>query len=250
MPSKELHIFDMDDTLLWTPYFSDFVETDDRGVIDITKEFSEYFKKIKSYFTIIFSKEIFFVKSGDFIVLYDAKYKKPLTAEYVGYIQDLNPEAIVSYGLKRRVWKEMLRMFEDKDGFLVLKPFPGFHSDPNTLGKKINDSVYRIYKKAYNNMILTGRGESMRKEIEDNLKEIGIEMPNQGLELYHGNEGIQKFKVDTVLNSIEENGWEKVFFYEDRKDWLEAVENAVREKYPEVKFISNHITNVKLSRQV
>jgi hypothetical protein len=250
MPSKEIHIFDMDDTLLWTPHFSDFVEVGNNGVVDISGDFSSYLKKIKSYFSIVFSKEIFFVKSGDFIVVYDSKHKQPLTSEYVGYIQDLDPDSFISMALKRKNWKEMLRMFEEKDGFLVLKPFPGFHSDPRTLGKRVNEPVYNIYKKAHNKMILTGRGENMRSEIEQNLKEIGVEAPNEGLMLYSGNDGIMNFKVQVVLDSIEKNGWEKVFFYEDRKDWLDAVENAVKEKFPEVQFVSNHITNVKLSKQV
>ena len=70
-------------------------------------------------------------------------------------------------------------------------------------------------------MILTGRDEQLRSQIEENLRELGVEYPNYGLKLFkQGRDSIKQFKTDTILKSISENNWKEVHFYEDRQDWL------------------------------
>lgn len=246
--SREIRIFDLDDTLLGTPTFADFVDTHEGNIVDISGNFSPYLKKIKNYIYIIFSKEIYFVKQGDFIVVYDAKSKSPLGEEFYGFIQDLTADQVESFNLKRSALKELLRAFKMHDGHLTLSSFPGFHSDPKTIGKYTNNEVIDDYKSASNKMILTGRDENLRSEIEQRLQDLGIEKPNYGLKLFPGGrDGIQQFKINTILDSIKKEGWEQVHFYEDRKDWLEAAKNAVESTFPNVRFIPHYITNIKNS---
>lgn len=227
---KTIHIFDMDDTLLETPKFKDFVGVEGNGVIDDKKYFPDYFRKIKAAFLDKISKEIYFIKQGDFVIPINATNKKPFAGDYLEYFNE----------------NKYKRMLDVHDDILVLKPFPGFHSDPDTLGNVKNNQVIKDYLKADNKMIVTGRDENLRSFIVKIFNDIGLDLPNYGLVLYQpGKQSIKDFKTDVILKTIEANGWDKVHFYEDRSDWLYHAEGAVKEKYPNVKFIPHLITNIK-----
>jgi hypothetical protein len=95
-------------------------------------------------------------------------------------------------------------------------------------------------------MIVTGRDEELRSFIVDVFKELNLELPNYGLILYQkGSQSIKDYKTEIILKTIELNNWDEVHFYEDRADWLYHAEGAVKEKFPNVKFISHLITNIK-----
>lgn len=230
---KEIHIFDMDDTLTYTPSFADFVNTADGEFIDTFKNYSQYFQMVR---TALLERarlaKTAFKRSGDFVVVYDRERAKPCSADMLKLFQE----------------KKYSRLFDAHNGILVLKPFPGFHSDPNTLGLKLNDAVYAQYLAADNTMILTGRDEKLRKNIEANFQTMNLRAPSHGLKLYVGNMGIKAFKTATILKSIAENGWEIVHFYEDRKDWLDSAKEAVTTTYPNVKFVGHLVTNVHQER--
>ena len=247
MSDKTIYIFDMDDTLLTTPTFADFVKTDEHHIVDISGDFNEYFIKLKGLFSILFSKEVYFVRSRDYIVVYDFKTKSPLGSEYIGYFQDLDKDKIQAAGFKTSVLKELPRMFDVKGGMLILQPFPGFHGDPKTLGNSINEEVYSFYKNAANKAILTGRDEKLRPDITKRLSELGIELPNYGLFLYSGHMGVSMFKIQVIEDLIRKNGWTEVHFFEDRKDWLDKAAEHVHTVFPNVLFHKHFITNVKNS---
>jgi len=253
MNKTTLSVFDLVDTLLITPTFSDFAEkdqdnivntevpiypeTDEKREANFNERFKEFLNKIKSFFYIVFSKEIYFKTIGDFIVIFDAKTKAPLSLDYISYIQELNPDSMASYGLKRGSVKDLIRAIGEESGHVVIKNMAGFHENPDTVGASVNDEVFKAYANASNKMILTGRGTKLRGVIEARLKELGLDLPNYGLMLFPGSgQSVQTFKMDTILKTIEENGWDEIHFYEDRKDWLEAAQKAVQEKYPNVAF--------------
>jgi hypothetical protein len=227
--SKVIHVFDLDDTLSITPDFVEFLDTADGQEIDISKNYPDYFRAVRAAFWDKLSKPAIFVRKGDFVVPVNKTTGKPFDGDTMNY-----------FGERR-----YQRMFEVVNDVLTVRTFPGFHSDPNTIGKKINMPTHEEYQKAENRMILTGRDEKLRPQLEATLKELGIEYPNYGLKLYSGHEGIKNFKTRTILESIAENGWNEVHFYEDRKDWLRMAEETVKEKYPEVKFVPHFISNVR-----
>lgn len=261
MNKTTLSVFDLDDTLLITPTFSDFAEKDQHDIVntevpesattdgkdvDFNIRFKEFLNKIKSFFYIVFSKEIYFKTIGDFIVIFDAKTKAPLSLDYISYIQELNPDSMASYGLKRGSVKDLIRAIGEEDGHVVIKNMAGFHENPDTVGASVNDDVFRAYAKAPNKMILTGRGTKLRDVIETRLKELGLDLPNYGLMLFPGSgSSVQDFKMNTILNSIQEHNWDEIHFYEDRKDWLESAEKAVNEKYPNVTFYPHLIPSFR-----
>jgi hypothetical protein len=220
----------MDDTLFETPKFTDFVGVSGNGIIDDSKNFPDYFKKIKTAFLDKMSKEVYFMKQGDFVIPANKANDKPFPSDFIEYFSE----------------NKFKRMFDVHNGIIVIKSFPGFHSSPETLGSIMNSEVINQYKKAKNKMIVTGRDEALRQFILDIFKNIDLELPNYGLILYqNGRQSIKDFKTQIILDTIEANGWDEVHFYEDRSDWLYHAEGAVKEKYPEVKFIPHLITNIK-----
>jgi hypothetical protein len=227
--SKTIHIFDLDDSLTVTPVFADFIGVKDGEQVSPDSNYPEYFKMARAAFWDRLSKPVSFVRKGDFIIVINKSTGKPFDGDAMNYFRD-------------RMGQKMVEVFND---ILILRSFTGFHSDPRTIGKRVNEPVYEAYKSATNRMILTGRDEKLRPEIEKTLSEIGVEYPNYGLLMYSGNEGIKKFKTRVIAESIRKNGWEEVHFYEDRQDWLHFAEGSIKEKFPDVKFVAHHISNVK-----
>ena len=171
-----------------------------------------------------------FEKKGDFVIPINKETGKPFPGEFIEYFKE----------------KKFQRYFDVHDNNLVIKSFPGFHSSPETLGKILNLDVIKDYQRANNKMIVTGRDEELRSFIIDVFKELNLELPNYGLILYQkGSQSIKDYKTEIILKTIELNNWDEVHFYEDRADWLYHAEGAVKEKFPNVKFISHLITNIK-----
>lgn len=227
---KTIHIFDLDDTLTKTGDFVDFLNTENGAEINTTKYHPEYFRTVRAAFWDKLSKPVIFVRKGNFVVPINKATGKHFDGDTMSY-----------FGERR-----YQRMFEVVNDIVTVRSFPGFHSDPTTIGREINMPGHDEYAKASNRMILTGRDEELRPQIEAVLNEIGIEYPNYGLKMFkQGRDSIKQFKTETILKSIEENGWTEVNFYEDRQDWLNFAAGAVKERYPEVKFISHFVSNIR-----
>lgn len=248
MSDKTLHVFDMDSTLIETPKMHDIVDVDENGQIKTDNENIKRFieEGLKGYFLSLFFKEICFKKSDGLIIILDCETKAPLGTKQLDFIQDLTPKQVQDAGLKWAVKKTLLKSIGEKNGILYLEPFPGFYNEKETLGTMINPKIIPVYNAAKNKMILTGRNEKMREDVEENLKNLSIEIPNFGLHLYSaGKLSIPEYKEKVIQDSILENGWEEIHFYEDKQDWLEKVAAEVTEKFPEIKFHKHHITNMK-----
>jgi hypothetical protein len=243
---KIIKIFDLDDTLLKSILLSDLVNVENGEIKTSNENIKEYTKKLKGIFSSLFFKEICFEKSNDFIVILDCATKQPLRSEYIDFIQDLDSQKLSKAGLKNSTKKDLLRTIDEEKGVLVLKPFPGFYDAKETIGTIINPEIIPIYKSAKNKMILTGRNEKMRQDIEGKLVELGIGVPNFGLHLYQGgSNGISAYKVKVIEDTIIANGWEEIHFFEDRADWLDKAEKEITEKFPKIKFHKHLVTNIK-----
>lgn len=245
----------MDDTLLVTPTFADVM---DQGG---NERLMDFIKQAKQAFMLFMFKDIDMVTKGDFIILVDARTGSPLSStllttmrERVEETEDsMKPEVFKKkYGIKRSSLKELLDVLGEKDGHIVVLQVRDFHAHPHTIGSTPNDEVEEAYRKAENKMILTGRKESLLFDIARRLKWLGLEYPNQGLHCYPSGKykGIQQFKIATILQTIHQEGWTEVHFFEDREDWLNAAEEAVLKAYPHVRFVKHHITNVHDNRSL
>lgn len=252
---KTVSIFDLDDTLLVTPSFGDFAKKDSDGVVDLNhykeldqydSQFIEVLKKIKNFFYAMYFKDIYYVVVGDFIVIHETKTGKPLSVDYAQKIQELTPNKLSMHGVNGYSLKDLQRSVGEEDNHLVITNISGFHENPSTIGRDTNDPVLNDYMKATNRMIVTGRNEELRQSVAKRLFDLKMPFPNFGLFMFvNGNGTVKQFKVNTILKSIEDNAWEEIHFYEDRKDWLQAVQMAVAEKFPGVKFHAHLIPQTR-----
>jgi len=161
---KVLHIFDMDDCLLCTPTMVDFIDTDSEGyVINPEPALKSHMKKLENSTFVLLRKELKFKKSGDFIVVINAKNRKPFGLEFIELIEKLKREDIKAVRLPERTINEMKRAVTLKDGIVVLEPFGGFYSSTSTIGRHLNSEVAVIYNSVDNKMILTGREDDIVK---------------------------------------------------------------------------------------
>lgn len=246
---REVHIFDMDDTLLTTPTFADMIRNGSHDKVN------DFLSNVKRGFMLFMSKNVDFKVSGDFIIMVDGSNGNPVPPSYLDIFEDMlerseadipNPETFKKQvGMKRSSLRDIWKCLDIKDRHIIVVQIRGFHADANTIGKGINDVIANAYANAQNKMIVTGRGKKLEAAITNRLEELGLHFPNQGLYCFpEDGTSIQQFKIDTILRSIEENGWEIVHFYEDREDWLNAAFNAVQQQYPNIEFVKHHITNV------
>lgn len=243
---KEIKIFDLDDTLVKSILLSDLLNVENGEIKTTDENIRKHIEKLKGIFSSLLFKEICFEKSGDFIVIMDCGTKKAFGSEQLDYIQDLTPEQLLKAGLKNSTKKDLLRAIGEESGVLVLKPFPGFYDVKETIGTIINPEVLPIYKSAKNKMILTGRSEKMRQDIEERLKELGLGTPNYGLHLFPGgSKGIADYKVKVIKDTIVANGWTEIHFFEDRSDWLEKAAIEIENEFPNIKFHKHLVTNIK-----
>jgi len=245
-----LYVFDMDDTLVRTPGVYDVIEVRDgklisgdsaidgtlKRLLTLSNEVIQDLKNEKDRMKQLagLENEVYFVKEDGFIYLY--RNGKPAD---LSFIRDIEGSSLISDSEKEQI----LNKFNLKDDKLILGLFPEFFRTESTIGAELIEKVADVYKNVQNKMIVTGRSEGIRKGAEYILYNVvGLEVPNFGFYLYSGSKGgIQKYKADTVLNSIKKNNWKVIHFFEDRKDWLDFVENEVKREFPDVLFHKHHI---------
>ncbi len=237
----------MDGTLLDSPKVSDFLDIENGQIITDDENIDANIKKITNIFSLLFFKQLCFEKRGDFVVVLDCITKSPICSEYIGFVQDLTEENILKSGLKNSIKKYLLLSIGEESGYLVLKPFPGFYDKVETIGNAINTEIISDYNSAKNKMVVTGRSEKLRKDVNLKFKELGLVFPNFGLYLFPGGKNsISEYKIKVIQDSIFDNEWQEIHYFEDREDWLERAFSEITEKYPKIKFHKHHITNLRL----
>lgn len=253
--TKEIHIFDLDDTLLITPTFADmFLRGGDERL-------DGFIEQVKRVFSLFMKKEVTLAVQGSFIVIKDAATDLNISSSDLNtmderlrfYELSLSPDEFKKqFGISKSSIKDIVKQLEGRDGSIIVRQVRGFHANPETIGSICNPEVEGAYHSAQNKMILTGRGEKLESIIEARLVELGLSYPNHGLYCYpeSSNSGIESFKISVIISTIEAEKWNKVSFYEDRLDWLEAAGNEVNAKYPDVEFIKRHISNVHAARSL
>src|ERR1017187_2333201 len=127
---KTISVYDLDDTLTETKTFSAFVGAEDGQKIDTFTYYPAYFKSVKSMFLDKLSKGIYFKRMGDFVVPINDETDIPFSAHLLD----------VFNGDKRKD-----KMFQIHSDTIILRSFAGFHSDPATIGKIINEFVHGDY---------------------------------------------------------------------------------------------------------
>jgi hypothetical protein len=230
MEDRTIEIFDMDRTLINTPEFADFINTPNGEIVNSNEHFPDHFKVIKMIFWDTLMKEVMFIREGEQIVVVNTKNKARFDGMQFSDIISKNKDA-----------NKYLLLVNDE---IVVKHPSGFYSNPDTLGYKVNNSIFKEYRNAKHKMILTGRGEKMRVDILKMLKFLHMQEPNEGLMLWPGNPKIMEWKAETIVKTASTGKWDTIHFFEDRADWLGFAEEAMKKNYPGIKFVAHHITTI------
>jgi len=267
--TQEGHIFDMDDTLLVSPYVTDFVKFDNKGILVSDPKFREktieynihrFCRKVVLMVSDLFSLEVFLKKQKDYIIVCDKATGEPCSDQLIDSIQKLievidfmkPSEVKEDFSFDKFEIKEMDGWFDVEDSFVILNEPRGFYSYQDTIGMEGNEPVLDIYHNVKNKAILTGRNISLHGDIVRKLLYMGMDLPNYALYCFDGryNKNIKQFKAEVVNMLIDQNNWNVVHMYEDKLNWLDFIEAAVKEKNPEVEFIGHYIRNVKDRRVI
>jgi len=188
---SSIHAFDMDDTLLETPKFSDFFKDgklpspdSEMGII-IDNELSKY------------------GLSRNDVIIEDNR----ITID-----GDKSPD----------IWEKNIR------GRGILPKPDEFYYTKVSLGVKPYKKIKDIFDSVENQTIITGRNENLRTSIENHLYELNL-YPNQGVNLcpshINGSLGIAKWKSSVLEELCSE--YDMVYFYEDKLSWILTIRQNI-----------------------
>jgi hypothetical protein len=199
--SDTLYVFDLDDTLVNTPEFEDFVI--EYLIEDVSiKEIVD-----KSTASIGVNKS-------------DLKWQDGRI-----YIEDPS-ENIEVKGNWVRKGKRVYLMAPDIFGTTDL-----------SLPTEVLE-LAEFYNSIENKCIVTARSEKIRDKIEKVMKELGLEYPKYGLHMYpyenHYNAG--GWKGEKIVELVKQTGFDKVIFYDDNIKYLKGATKVIKEKLPNLDY--------------
>lgn len=190
---KEMYAFDMDDTLLNAPDFTDFCK--DGELPDKKSPMGRII-----YNQLRRSK----VDPNDVIVDYEEGELKV-------------PEELVL----NRTWYR-------KNGWAFVKRTDAFYASPDSLGNIPYPNMKEIYLSADYNCIITGRKESLRPIVEENLKKLGL-YPKNGLYMcpdkIKRSADIANWKSDIIKELAKQ--YDQVHFYDDKVKWIKIINDKL-----------------------
>ena len=175
-------------------------------------------KRIEEYIYSLLNENIKYFL--DKILLQIGADVKDLKLDNGRYYVD-NPEGIIKVGKDWTIKKDRLYL-TTPDEYIYSKL-----GEPKTL-TEISD----IYNRVKNKAIVTARSEKKRVEIEEYLKNFGLEYPNYGLYCYPGYKVKKRsstWKAEQILNIIKTNDIKNVIFYDDDIKNIRAVKSKVKE---------------------
>ena len=94
-----------------------------------------------------------------------------------------------------------------------------------------------LYKSVENKCIVTARPESMRRKIENVLKQFGLNNPKWGLHMCpDGKINAGKWKGEKIVELAKSTGFQNVTFYDDNSKYIRGAKKVVSEKLPNLNF--------------
>jgi hypothetical protein len=105
-----------------------------------------------------------------------------------------------------------------------------------SLPKQLKE-LANLYKNVKDKCIVTARPESMRKRIEEVLKQFGLENPKWGLHMCpDGKINAGKWKGEKIVELTKLTGFQNVIFYDDNSKYIRGAKKVVQEKLPNLNF--------------
>ena len=189
--SDTMHAFDMDDTLIKSPKFSDLIFSDGELPGSDTEMGKVIDDELKEYGLSRDDVEI----QNKRITILDGPHH----------------------------WE-----VNDNNRYVMPKPH-GFYATKDSLGEVAYPKIKELYNQADNKCIITGRSEDLREDVEHHLYEMNLH-PNRGVylapEKIKDSVAIAKWK-GSVLEDLCSK-YSVVYYYEDKYSWVETIRETVQ----------------------
>lgn len=198
-----IHIFDFDGTIVDSPKFEDLV-----------------IKLLKENVTIrdLVNKSVNLIK----VSIDDLKIENGRI-----YVDDPDEKIKVKGNWVRK-----------KSRVYLFSPDKFYYTDLSFPDKSLELS--KLYNSVKNKAIVTARIKTVIDKVSEYLDKLGVDQPNHGLHCYPSRDEsgskVAIWKSKTVVKIIEDGGFKKAKFYDDKSKIVNAVEKLVKEKLPHVKF--------------
>jgi len=108
-----------------------------------------------------------------------------------------------------------------------------------------------LYKKVKNKAIVTARIKTVKKLVEKYLDKLELGQPNWGLFMFPLREEtpdrVATWKAKTIIKLVQESGFKKVEFFDDKSKTVNAVSKAMKEKLPDVEFKGHKVKSPEMT---
>jgi hypothetical protein len=198
--NQTLYVFDFDDTLMITPRYE-----------DIAKKFINENLTVKD--------------------LLDRSIKRIGIEKSKLKIQDRR----IFFEDPNKEFEEVKDWVRKGNRMYLVQPDEFSYLD-ESLPKQVKE-LANLYKNVKDKCIVTARPESMRKKIEEVLKQFGLEDPKWGLHMCPNNRvNAGKWKGEKIVELSKLTGFQNVIFYDDNSKYIRAAKKVVSDKLPNLDF--------------
>lgn len=197
--TPELHIFDLDGTLVYSPSFEELA-----------------IKWLSENVTIrdLIEKSINIINAD----INDLKWQDGRI-----YINDPHKKYIASKNWVRK-----------NDRLYLITPNE-FHTSEISLPAKKIQKIVDIYNSIEDKCIVTARSEQIRNEIINRIKELGMEMPKYGVHMAPENSrNLGTWKGNKIVEILKNTGFKSATFYDDNAKYIRKASEVVQAKMPEI----------------
>lgn len=254
----EVYIFDMDDTLFWSPEWHTIVETNDNDdAVSVDMNFPNTFHKAVSFIEEVNQDYINVIKKNkkgelqkDLIDSYEQEIGKLRLIQRVVDIPILGKEdqvvfvlsredgsAVDVITLKKYFSSKRLKAFDTRgkyvEGVAVIAGDATFYKSPRTLGHIPNEEILNIYKEHNDNaVVLTAREttEGMQSGIIERIESVGAEPP---LIVFTKPMGLSggEYKAHVIGQIAQQDSVTSIRFYDDNLRYVNAVTDILQVTY-------------------
>jgi len=256
--SGEVYIFDMDDTLFWTPEWHTIVETNEEGdATSVDMDLPNMFHKAISFVQRANENHVELIKKdkkGKEIQGLADSYRQEVgnlrlikrivdlpmlgkDRQVVFVLSDESGSPIGIPMLKKYFSSKNLKAFDLRGKYVpeqaVVAGDAVFYQSPKTLGTIPNEEILNTYKTHSDNaVILTAREtrEGMAEGIMDRLTSVGLKLP---ISIFTKPTNISsgKYKAHIIGQIAQQDSVSSIKFYDDNLKYINDVNNILENVY-------------------
>jgi len=273
--SGDLHIFDMDDTLFWSPEWHNIIETNEEGVaLGVDENLPNVFGAILSLIDDMNNYiEDFIRRDKNGVMLIDLldEYKRDIghlnltkkifdlpelgkVNQTVFVLTDKSNAPVSIDNFKKYFPSKHTKKFDTRGKYVkdivVVAGDYRFYQSPETLGWIPNEEIINIYKNNSNAIILTARetAPGMSEGILDRLNLVGADEPIAIFTKPKGFSG-SDYKGHILGQIAQQPDVKSINFYDDNLRYITGSENILKNIYGKEVFEKVTITLVSVENK-